>query len=73
MQELINQLVEKAGISADQATKAIHAVKDYVKEKFPMMSGAVDNLFKDEAGLAHKAEDAIDSIKDKLGSMFGGK
>jgi hypothetical protein len=44
MQELINQLVEKAGITEQQAVKSIEAVKDFVKEKFPMMAGAVDNL-----------------------------
>ena len=42
MQELINRLTEKAGISPDQATKSIEAIKDFVKEKFPMMAGAVD-------------------------------
>lgn len=45
MQELINRLTEKAGISADQATKAIDTIKEFVKDKFPMMAGAVDNLF----------------------------
>lgn len=44
MQELIDQLTQKAGLSADQATKAIATIKDFVKEKFPMMAGAVDNL-----------------------------
>jgi len=45
MQELINQLTEKAGISPEQAAKSIEVIKDFVKEKFPMMAGAVDNLF----------------------------
>lgn len=45
MQELINRLTEKAGISSDQATTAIHTIKDFIKEKFPMMAGAVDNFF----------------------------
>lgn len=45
MNELITRLTEKAGISADQASKAIDTIKDFVKEKFPMMAGAVDNLF----------------------------
>jgi hypothetical protein len=45
MHELITRLTEKAGISADQATKALDTIKDFVKEKFPMMAGAVDNLF----------------------------
>jgi len=44
MQELIDQLTQKAGLSAEQAHKAIATVKDFVKEKFPMMAGAVDNL-----------------------------
>lgn len=45
MQELISRLTEKAGISPDQAVKSIDTIKDFVKEKFPMMAGAVDNLF----------------------------
>jgi hypothetical protein len=44
MQELINRVTEKAGISKEQATQAVEAIKDFVKEKFPMMAGAVDNL-----------------------------
>ncbi len=44
MQELISRLTDKAGISAEQAGKVIDTVKDFVKEKFPMMAGAVDNL-----------------------------
>jgi hypothetical protein len=45
MQELINTLMEKAGISEDQALKSIEAIKDFIKEKFPMLGGAVDNMF----------------------------
>lgn len=45
MQELITRLTEKAGVTTEQATKALDAIKEFVKEKFPMMAGAVDNLF----------------------------
>ena len=45
MEELINKLMENAGISQEQATKALETIKDFVKEKFPMLGGAVDNLF----------------------------
>ena len=45
MQELIDKLTKNAGISAEQAAKALETIKDYVKEKFPMLGGAVDNLF----------------------------
>ena len=116
MNELITSLTEKAGITAEQAHKAVETIKDFVKEKFPMMAGAVDNLFaaapettaatasaiidptapkttesmmdkisdvipreagqkvedfvKDAAG---KVEDAFDSLKDKVGGLFGGE
>ena len=45
MQDLINRLRDNVGISEEQATSALHEIKEYVKEKFPMMAGAVDNLF----------------------------
>ncbi|MEO5967263.1 MAG: hypothetical protein ABIP68_09230 [Ferruginibacter sp.] len=45
MKEIVDKLIEKAGITPDQAHKAIDTIKDFVKEKFPMMSGAVDKLF----------------------------
>lgn len=45
MEELINKLMTNAGISQEQATKALETIKDFVKEKFPMLGGAVDNLF----------------------------
>lgn len=53
MEELVNRLIEKAGINAEQAAISIETIKDFVKEKFPMLGGAVDNLF---AG-GQKAED----------------
>ena len=45
MQELITLITEKAGITPAQAATALSTIKDFVKEKFPMMAGAVDNLF----------------------------
>jgi hypothetical protein len=45
MQELIDRVASEAGISPEQAQKSIEAVANYVKEKFPMMAGAVDQLF----------------------------
>lgn len=53
MQELINKLMSNAGISEEQATKALETIKDFVKEKFPMLGGAVDNMF----GASGKDED----------------
>lgn len=45
MQELIDKLVKQAGLTDEQAKSAINVVADYVKEKFPMISGAVDQIF----------------------------
>ncbi|MGG9970435.1 hypothetical protein ACQ33O_01475 [Ferruginibacter sp. SUN002] len=45
MQELITKITENTGITPEQAAKAVETIKDFVKEKFPMMAGAVDNLF----------------------------
>lgn len=82
MNELITRLTEKAGISADQASKAIDAIKDFVKEKFPMMAGAVDNLFAAEPAAAATATDAVidsaapktsASIMDKISDVIPGE
>ncbi|MBN8781741.1 MAG: hypothetical protein J0G98_01655 [Terrimonas ferruginea] len=45
MQELIEKLKAEAGLTDEQAKQAIEAVKNYVVEKFPMLEGAVGNLF----------------------------
>jgi len=48
MQELIDKLKTDAGLTDEQAKKAIEAIKNYVIEKFPMLEGAVGNLFGNE-------------------------
>jgi nucleoid DNA-binding protein len=45
MQDLIDKLKAEAGLTDEQAKKAIEAIKTYVIEKFPMLEGAVGNLF----------------------------
>ncbi|MFT3903223.1 MAG: hypothetical protein QM727_08615 [Niabella sp.] len=45
MEELIAKLKEKASLTDEQAAKAIEAIKDYVVEKFPMLEGAIGNVF----------------------------
>ena len=57
MEELVNKIMANAGITAEQSMKALEAVKDYVKEKFPMMAGAVDKLF--EGGEKKEEEDYL--------------
>ena len=45
MQELIQKLQQEAGLTEDQAKKAIQSVKDFVVEKFPMLESAANKLF----------------------------
>ena len=45
MQELIAKLKAEAGLTEEQAKKAIDTIRDFVVEKFPMLEGAVKNVF----------------------------
>ena len=72
MQELITKITEKAGISAEQAAKAVDAIKDFVKEKFPMLSGAVDNMFASAPATA-EAPKTESSIMDKISDVIPGE
>ena len=45
MEELIKKLQEKHSLSAKQAQEILGTITGYIKEKFPMVAGAVDNLF----------------------------
>jgi polyhydroxyalkanoate synthesis regulator phasin len=43
--ELVDQLKAKANLSDEQAQKVIDTIKTFVVDKYPMLSGAVNNLF----------------------------
>ena len=76
MQELITRLTQKAGISAGQASIAIDTIKDFVKEKFPMLSGAVDNLFSVAPGTTTVKEEEKPeawNILDKVSDLIPGE
>ena len=45
MEELIAKLKTEAKLTDEQAKKAIEVIKNFVVEKFPMLEGAVGNLF----------------------------
>ncbi len=48
MQELIDKLKQEAGLTEEQAKQAIATIKNFVVEKFPMLEGAVSNIFGEE-------------------------
>ena len=45
MKELIEKLQNLHGLTAEQSQGILNTITGYIKEKFPMVSGAIDNLF----------------------------
>jgi hypothetical protein len=45
MTELVEKLKSQAGLNDEQAKKVIETIKDFVVDKYPMLSGAVNNIF----------------------------
>jgi hypothetical protein len=43
--ELIEKLKTQAGLSEEQAQKVIETIKNFVSDKYPMLRGAVENMF----------------------------
>jgi hypothetical protein len=45
MDELLERLTKEADLTPEQAQKALETIANFVKEKFPMIGGAVDQMF----------------------------
>jgi hypothetical protein len=45
MEELIQKLQTVHGLSAEQSHGILNTITSFVKEKFPMVAGAIDNIF----------------------------
>ena len=45
MNDLIERLTKEANLTPEQAQKAVETIANYVKEQFPMIGGAVDQIF----------------------------
>lgn len=43
--ELIEKLKSEANLNDEQASKVIETIKNFVVDKYPMLSGAVTNIF----------------------------
>lgn len=43
--ELVDRLKNQVGLSDEQATQVVTTIKDFVVEKYPMLQGAVGNIF----------------------------
>jgi hypothetical protein len=76
MDKLLELVQEKAGISADQAQKAIEAVVGFMKDKLPGPIG--DQVAKmvgggdDVEGGDDEGGGMLGGVTDKLGGLLGG-
>ena len=43
--ELVDRLKAEAGLSDEQAMKVLETIKTFVVEKYPMLQGAVNDVF----------------------------
>ena len=67
MKELISQLIEKANLSEEQASKVADTVKSFLADKLPdALRGPVEAALSGEA-----LQDATEKAKDFIGGLFG--
>lgn len=45
MNELVERLMKEVNLDQAQAQKTIETIANFVKERFPMLGGAVDQVF----------------------------
>jgi hypothetical protein len=75
MDELVNAVAQRTGISQEDARKAVLAVIDVLKSKLPApIAGHLDSFLGGGSGGGINAleTEAEDLIKGKLGGLFGG-
>lgn len=74
MDELLKKLQDLHGLSAEQAGGILQTITGHIKEKFPMVAGAIDNFFKPSAGGATADSGSfLDKISDIIPGAAGEK
>jgi hypothetical protein len=75
MDELIRLVVQKTGISQDDARKAVEVIVSALKSKLPgPIASHLDSFISGEmsGGLNTLTGEAGEMLKGKLGNLFGG-
>lgn len=73
MNELIQNLVSKVGISEEQAQGSIGTVVEFLKGKLPAsVHGVLDSAIGGEGGDGADAGGVMDAAKGALGGVLGG-
>lgn len=72
MQQLIQQVADRAGISEDSATRAVETVMNFLRDKLPgPMASQIENYLGGAEGEPSEAG-AGESLMARAGSMLGG-
>ena len=73
MDELIKQVVERTGISEQQARGAVETVVGFLKTRLPEpIAGQLDGLVGGAGGAVGGLADKAGDVLGGLGGMFGG-
>ncbi len=70
MEELLQKLQNIHGLSAEQAHGILNTITGYIKEKFPMVGGAIDNLFPSGTTPAAPADATATNAPQSGGGFF---
>ena len=80
LQELVQKLQDTHGLTAEQSNGIIGTVTSFIKEKIPMMSGAIDNMLSPKTETAgatqpatSKEENKETSLMDKISDVIPGQ
>jgi hypothetical protein len=76
MNEIVAQVVQRTGLSPEDAQKAVAAVIDFLKQKLPPPLASQLQAFIDggaQGGLGALEAEAGELLKGKLGGIFGGQ
>jgi hypothetical protein len=69
MQELIDQIVQKTGISPEKAKEVLQTVSSFVQQKFPQLAGPLNSIL---GGSASNTQGAGGSnLMGDIGSKLG--
>ena len=75
MEELVNAVAQKTGLSQDDARKAVEVVVNTLKSKLPApIASHVDSFLAGgmSGGAGSLMDEASGMLKGKLGNLFGG-
>jgi hypothetical protein len=71
VQDLINQIVEKTGVPADKAQQVLGVVANFVKQKYPMVGGQIDNMLGTSGGQGGSDASAGGGANNFMGDIGG--